>query len=102
LGGVFIPSSTQFRPPEVAYRLKDSGAVAAITTTGLADAIERARTDGPALRHVIALPYPDRREPVAAGQLDFNRLIDAGRESFVPADTGSDEPAFIAYTSGTT
>src|SRR5258707_927590 len=32
LGGVFIPSSTQFRITEVQYRLQDSGAVAAITT----------------------------------------------------------------------
>ena len=31
LGGVFIPSSTQFRTGEVEYRLKDSGAVAAIS-----------------------------------------------------------------------
>jgi acetyl-CoA synthetase len=102
LGAVFIPSSTQFRPAEVAYRLQDSGAVAAVTTTGLCEAIDMARDACPDLRHVIVLPYPDRREPVRSEHLDFNVLIDAGAESFAPASTRGDEPAFIAYTSGTT
>ena len=42
LGAVFIPSSTQFRASEVEYRLRDSGAVAAITTTGLVEAVDQA------------------------------------------------------------
>src|SRR5262245_11426995 len=37
LGGVFIPSSTQFRETEVRYRLNDSEAVAAVTTSRLLD-----------------------------------------------------------------
>src|SRR5262245_32119380 len=36
-GGVFIPSSTQFREAEVRYRLNDAEAVAAVTTARLAD-----------------------------------------------------------------
>jgi acetyl-CoA synthetase len=102
LGGVFIPSSTQFRPAEVAYRLQDSAAVAAITTSGLCDAIDQARNACPELHHVIVLPYPERRAPVRSEHLDLNALIDAGAESFVPAATRHDDPAFIAYTSGTT
>ncbi len=102
LGAVFIPSSTQFRPAEVAYRLHDSGAVVAITTTGLADAIDQARPGCSALRHVIVLPYPDRHEPVGPEHLDLGALIERGTEAFVPANTRNDEPAFIAYTSGTT
>ena len=47
LGGVFIPSSTQFRASEVEYRLKDSGAVAAITTSGLVDVIDLAAANAP-------------------------------------------------------
>src|SRR5262249_11417792 len=42
LGAVFVPSSTQFRTSEVEYRLRDSGAVAAITTTGLVEAVDQA------------------------------------------------------------
>src|SRR5262249_18260633 len=52
LGGVFIPSSTQFRDTEVRYRLNDSEAVAAVTTPRLADAIEHVRADCPTLKHV--------------------------------------------------
>jgi acetyl-CoA synthetase len=101
LGGVFIPSSTQFRAGEVAYRLKDSGAVAAITTTHLAGPIDQARAACPALKHVIVLPYPEAERP-GPDQLDFGRLIEQGAETFAPAATRNDDIAFIAYTSGTT
>lgn len=100
LGGVFIPSSTQFRHPEVEYRLRDSGAVAAVTTTGLAEAIESSRATCPDLRNVIAIPYDN--VPLSAGQIDFQTVLDIDPGSFVPADTKSDDLAFIAYTSGTT
>jgi acetyl-CoA synthetase len=102
LGAIFIPSSTQFRPAEVAYRLQDSAATLAITTSGLADAIEQASPSCPALRHVIVVPYPERGAPVGSPQLDFGTLIEAGSEAFTPIATRHDEPAFIAYTSGTT
>jgi acetyl-CoA synthetase len=101
LGAVFIPSSTQFRPAEVAYRLKDSGAVVAVTTTGLAAAIEQARPTCPALAHVVVLPYPERDTP-AGDYLHLETLIAQGTESFAATTTRHDEPAFIAYTSGTT
>src|SRR5207249_784574 len=92
LGAVFIPSSTQFREAEVAYRLQDSAAVAAITTAGLADAVECARGACPALRNVVVVG-----KDVQGAQVDCDRLIATGDESFVPAATRSDEPAFIAY-----
>jgi acetyl-CoA synthetase len=101
LGGIFIPSSTQFRTGEVEYRLKDSGAVTAITTTGLAGPIDDARTACPELEHVIVLPYPEAGPP-GTDHLDFGRLIERGRERFAPAATRNDDIAFIAYTSGTT
>src|SRR5262249_18312977 len=59
LGGIFLPSSTQFRASEVEYRLHDSGAVAALATTGLVDVLERVRAACPELKHVIEVPYPD-------------------------------------------
>src|SRR5262245_12271976 len=58
LGGVFIPSSTQFRASEVEYRLRDSGAVAAVTTTGLVEPIDQSATACPALKHVVVVDYP--------------------------------------------
>jgi acyl-coenzyme A synthetase/AMP-(fatty) acid ligase len=100
LGGVFIPSSTQFREKEVGYRLNDSEAVAAITTGRLLGPIESVRGECQTLRHVItvseagASPSPEC--------LDFDRLVDQGSENFTPAPTRHDDLAFIAYTSGTT
>jgi acyl-coenzyme A synthetase/AMP-(fatty) acid ligase len=102
LGAVFIPSSTQFRPGEVEYRLKDSGAVAAIATTDLVDAIDQVRSSCADLRQIIVVPYPDPRIPAGSDHLDFVRLIDKGQETFRPADTTHDDVAFIVYTSGTT
>ncbi|MBI1902435.1 MAG: acyl-CoA synthetase, partial [Planctomycetia bacterium] len=100
LGAVFIPSSTQFRVPELQYRLRDSDAVAAISTTGLMKEVVEARPNCPALKHLIAVPYSD--VPLAAGQNDFWSLLNSGDANFAPADTSRDDVAFIAYTSGTT
>src|SRR5258708_37836923 len=58
LGGVFIPSSTQFRAAEIEYRLRDSGAVAAVTTTSLAADVKVARAAAPELRHLVVVDYP--------------------------------------------
>src|SRR4029079_18099920 len=101
LGAVFIPSSTQFRASEVEYRLKDSGAVAAITTNSLVDAIDEAAANVADLKRIIVVPYPDR-SPVGHGHIDFNQLVDEGNEAFATAPTRNDDTAFIAYTSGTT
>lgn len=100
LGGVFIPSSTQFRATEIEYRLRDSAAVAVVTTTGLAADVEAAAARAPALKHLIAVPYAG--EPLHSGQLDFWQLVESGSADFAPVDTASDDLAFIAYTSGTT
>jgi acyl-coenzyme A synthetase/AMP-(fatty) acid ligase len=100
LGAVFIPSSTQFHEGEVRYRLQDSGAVAAVTTPGLLPVLERVRGDCPDLRHVLVAEDEDGLAP--AGTLSFAALIHQGHEIFAPADTGNDDLAFIAYTSGTT
>jgi acyl-coenzyme A synthetase/AMP-(fatty) acid ligase len=100
LGGVFIPSSTQFRDAEVRYRLNDAEAVAAVTTPRLVDVFDRVRGDCPALRHVVVCADEDG----AAGgdQLDFDRLVSGGREQLAAAPTRNDDVAFLAYTSGTT
>jgi acetyl-CoA synthetase len=100
LGGVFIPSSTQFRESEVRYRLNDSEAVAAVTTPRFLDVLERVRGDCPGLQHVIVCPDAD--SPAVPDTLDWGRLVADGSENFTPADTRNDDLAFIAYTSGTT
>jgi acetyl-CoA synthetase len=101
LGGIFIPSSTQFRRQEVEYRLKDSGAVAAITTTSLVGEVESASSGAPELKQLIVLPYPEPIKPNREFS-DFNSLIEQGSEAFASAATANGDPSFIIYTSGTT
>jgi acetyl-CoA synthetase len=101
LGGVFIPSSTQFRASEVEYRLNDSGAVAAITTSGLVDVIDLAAANCPELKRIIVVPYPDATH-LGHDHVAFDKLVSDGSEAFVPEPTRNDDIAFIAYTSGTT
>lgn len=100
LGGVFIPSSMQFREHEVRYRLNDSEAVVAITTTRLGEVFDRVRADCPSLRHVVAVDEADGATNL--DWLDFASLVAQGREAFTPANTRHDDLAFLAYTSGTT
>lgn len=102
LGGVFIPTSTQFRPAEVGYRLRDSDAVAAISTTDLVGAIDAVRSECPGLAHVIVVAYPNCQAPAGPDHLDFSRLMDEGTETVEPAATRHDDLSFLAYTSGTT
>lgn len=100
LGGVFIPTSTLFRATEIAYRLRDSGAVAVVTTARLADEVRTARAEAPTLRHVIVVS--SEGATAQSGELDFEPLLASGAEQFQAADTAADDMAFIAYTSGTT
>jgi len=101
LGGVFIPSSTQFKAKEIEYRLSDSAAVAAVTTTGLAGEVEKAWSGAEDMKHLITVAYDD--VPPSGRQLDFWNLVEETSPSgFTPADTANDDVAFIAYTSGTT
>src|SRR5215470_15132388 len=75
LGAVFIPSSTQFRTSEVEYRLRDSGAVAAITTTGLVEAVDQASGKCQELRHVIVVDYPSGESAThAPSHIEFQKL----------------------------
>jgi acyl-coenzyme A synthetase/AMP-(fatty) acid ligase len=97
-GAIFIPSSTQLREEEVRYRLNDAGAVAVITTSSLADCVERVRSQCPTLRHLIVVSD----DKPGAETLDFWKWVRQCDETFVHAPTHSHDPAFIAYTSGTT
>lgn len=100
LGGVFIPSSTQFKAAEIEYRLRDSQAVAIVTTTQLADEAFQAAEHAPELRFPIAVGREGGT--IEAPWLDFDSLLESGDPGFVSRDTASDDVAFIAYTSGTT
>lgn len=104
-GGVFIPSSTQFRADEIEYRLQDSGAKITVVSSNLLAPVEQVASRCPELKELIVVSYPTR-DSQAAGYKDFHEL---SREDFVPshrnwhhAETQATDLSFIAYTSGTT
>jgi len=99
-GAVFIPSSTLFKAGEVEYRLRDSGAVVAVTTAALSAEIEAVAGRCPNLREVLIVD-DDGENTVRRGE-GLSAKLAASREHFVAVDTDADDPAFIAYSSGTT
>lgn len=101
VGALFCSSSTQFRRREIAYRLRDSRAVVAVTTKDLLPELEAAASEAADLREILVVdlwgeePFPD------AGR-SLRRRLERASERFAPLRTAADEPAFLAYTSGTT
>lgn len=100
-GAVFIPSSTLFRRREIAHRLRDSGAVVAVTTSALLPELEAAAAEAPDLREILIAD--DCGEPPAGGRLkSLSRALGAARDHVPAVALAGDDPAFIAYSSGTT
>ena len=97
MGAVAMPLSMLFGPDALAYRLQDSGAVAALVDETAIDNLRAARGDCPALLRVIAVG-------AAAGQgdIDWAAALGRGRRAFVPCDTLAEDAAVLIYTSGTT
>ena len=97
LGAVAVPLSMLFGPEALAFRLQDSGAVAALADESTIANLRRVRGECPALRNLVAVGG-------AAGQgdIDWGRALGAGDEPFAPCPTGADDAAVLIYTSGTT
>lgn len=100
LGAVFIPTSTLFKTDEVRMRLADSGAVCAVTTRALVAEIDAASGSCPELREVLIVD--DAGEPTERGERSLSACMNRVSDHFVATATRGDDPAFLAYTSGTT
>jgi acetyl-CoA synthetase len=99
-GALYIPTSTLFKEKEIAYRVRDAGARLVVTTPQLYPEVERIRSECPSLAHVMTVPYLGAPSP--RGTIDFNSALAAASPDFPAVPTMHDDPAFIAYTSGTT
>jgi 2-aminobenzoate-CoA ligase len=97
IGAVAVPTFTLLRAPDLAYRARDTEAVAVIADGRFLDAIEEARPGFTHARLFIAVGATER-----AGYLDFHRLLDQGRDGLAAAPTRPDDLALILYTSGST
>lgn len=100
LGAVFIPTSTLFKAEEVRTRLADSGAVCAVTTRALLPEVEAASGSCPELREILLVD--DAGEPIERGERSLSACMARVSDHFVATATRAEDPAFLAYTSGTT
>jgi acetyl-CoA synthetase/medium-chain acyl-CoA synthetase len=89
IGAVAIPCSEQLRGRDLAFRARDSGASLLV-----AERASEAEVD-------VMHGQLDERLPVLFLD-ETDAKLDDERDSAESADTASDEPAFILYTSGTT
>ena len=97
MGAIAVPLFTQFGPDALAWRLGNADAKAVITDGANVAKLREVRDRLPALDTLIVTePEGD------AGDHEFWRLLEAGRDTFQPVDTHADAPAMIIYTSGTT
>ena len=88
-GGVAVGTMPMLRPHELAVILNKAQISHAIVDSHRAAELEQARADAPALKHIIPTDDLERRMANAPG--DFPAVA-----------TAVDDPALIAFTSGTT
>ena len=93
-GAVSLPLSVMFGEDALQYRLQDSGAKVVITDGARRDLIESLKDSCPELQTVI-----DCDSSATDG---YAALLESAKDQFNPANTLSDDPAFLIYTSGTT
>ena len=95
LGAVSLPLAILFGPEALEYRLRDSGARAAIVHASRYDDIRALEPDLPDLRHVIGCGCGEPRT-------EFWDLLQQAVDSFDLVETRADDPACLICTSGTT
>ena len=96
LGAVTVPLFTLFGADGLRFRLADSGAKALVTDGPNLEKVLGIRDDLPDLAAIYSI---DARE---GGALGFWQELGKAADAHGIAPTGPDDPAFLAYTSGTT
>jgi len=95
LGAVSLPLAILFGPEALEFRLRDSGARAAIVHASRYDDIRTLQPELPGLDRVIGCRCG------ASGD-EFWNLLAQGSDDFAMVQTRADDPACLIYTSGTT
>lgn len=94
LGAISTPLSSLFGAEALTVRLRDAAAKALICDAAGLATLDRSAL--PALRLVVSTGGP------GDGAVGWEALLEAASETQRAVDTDPEEPAFIAYTSGTT
>jgi len=95
-GASVVPVLFLLTAEELAHILRDSEAVAVVTTPELLPKVQQAVAQAPSVRHVLCVGGAP-----AEGVVDFARLMDA-EPMRTPHDAAERDVAVILYTSGTT
>ncbi len=95
LGAVSLPLAILFGPESLEYRLRDSGARAAIVHASRYDDVKTLQPELSDLQTVIGCRC-------GASQDEFWALLEKGSDQFEMVQTHADDPACLIYTSGTT
>ncbi len=97
LGAVAMPLSILFGPDALAFRLQDSGAVAAIVDALASAPVAALRATCPALAHAVCVGGDS-----SSGMLDWDACLAGQSDAFTPVATLCSDAAVLIYTSGTT
>ena len=95
LGAVSLPLAILFGPEALEYRLRDSGARAAIVHASRYDDVKTLQPELADLQTVIGCRC-------GLPQDEFWTLLEQGADDFAVVETRADDPACLIYTSGTT
>jgi acetyl-CoA synthetase len=95
MGTVALPLFTQFGPEALTHRLQHSAARAIVTDGENLSKIETIRSSLPELRSILVVERED------GAHTDFWAALERASPNFTAADTASEDPALVIYTSGT-
>ncbi|MHC1562488.1 AMP-binding protein [Actinomycetospora sp. C-140] len=111
LGAVSVPAFTGYGPEALGTRLRESGAVALVTADAttrrgkrvpLKEIADAAAASAPELRHVVVVRHLGDEVAMEPGRDVSWDEFPADPAPVTMADTGSNDPLCIVYTSGTT
>jgi acetyl-CoA synthetase len=95
LGAVSLPLAILFGPEALEYRLRDSGARAAVVHASRYDDIRSLQPGLPDLKRIFGCRCGESAD-------EFWNLLRQGSDAFDMVETLADDPACLIYTSGTT
>jgi 2-aminobenzoate-CoA ligase len=98
-GGIAVTTMPLLRARELTFMLDRARIRHALCDVRLADEMEAARK---AAEHPVQLAYFTSESNGSSGDADLDRRAAAKPAGFVNCDTAADDPALIAFTSGTT
>ena len=96
IGAVLVPINFRLTPNEIEYIIQHSGATVVCAHADHLETVDTVRESCAGVKHFVAL------EGAKDGWYDYEALLDAESETFVPPSIDERDLLTINYTSGTT